>query len=180
MKRLIVTFCGIYLVAVALAAATTGHGLIEPVPGYRLAILWMAPETLEARLDALIGARRSFEAMVYAGTHALSWAVIGTLVLIGLIRPLLGPSRPLANTRASAVVLGGLAGLLLLAHVAQPILDEASRIPSASTMLSSLPAYWLAGMALSAAITGSHLSLIVHDIVLWCLARWRGAETMPA
>lgn len=180
MKRLIVTFCGIYLAAVALAAATTGHGLIEAVPGYRLSILWMARETLEARLDALAHAGRPFEAMVYAGAHVASWAVLCTLVVIGLIRPLVGPSRPLANIRSSAVVLGGLAGLLLLAHVARPILDMASQMPSTSTTLSSMPAYWLLGMALSVVVTGSHLSLIAHDIVLWGVARWRGSQAATA
>ena len=33
MRRLVITFCGIYLAAAALAAATTGWALIEPVPG---------------------------------------------------------------------------------------------------------------------------------------------------
>ncbi|MBN8944264.1 MAG: hypothetical protein J0H01_32455 [Rhizobiales bacterium] len=179
MKRLIVTFCGIYLAAVALAAAATGHGLIEPVPGYRLSILWMARETLEARLDALAGAGRPFEAMVYAGAHVASWAMLCSLVVIGLVRPLVGPSRRLANIRSSAVVLGGLTGLMLLAHVTRPILDMASQIPSTSTALSSMPAYWLIGMALSVAVTGSHLSLVAHDIVLWGVARWRGPQPSP-
>ncbi|MBL8567891.1 MAG: hypothetical protein JNK84_02290 [Phreatobacter sp.] len=171
MRRLVMTFCGIYLAAAALAAATTGHGLIEPVPGYRLSIFWMSPDTLEARIDALVAAGRIFEAQVYAGTHAVSWAVILTLVLVGALRAFIGPSVPLANIRSSAVVLGGLAGLVLLAAVAQPLLDEASRIPSASTTFSSMPAYWLFGMALSAAIVAAHLSLLAHDIAL--LARRR-------
>ncbi|MFX6218374.1 hypothetical protein ABTF55_21480, partial [Acinetobacter baumannii] len=79
-----------------------------------------------------------------------------------------------------AVVLGGLTGLLLLAHVSRPILDMASQMPSASTTLSSMPAYWLLGMALSVAVTGSHLSLIAHDIVLWGLNRWRGPQPAAA
>jgi len=87
------------------------------------------------------------------------------------LRAVVGPSVPLANIRSSAVVLGGLAGLVLLAAVAQPLLDEASRIPSASTTFSSMPAYWLFGMALSAAIVAAHLSLLAHDIAL--LARRR-------
>ncbi|QCK88290.1 hypothetical protein E8L99_22270 [Phreatobacter aquaticus] len=180
MRRLIVTFCAIYLAAVALASATTGWGLIEAVPGYRLSILWMSPETLAARLDAFVGAGRIFEAEVYAGAHAVSWAIMLTLVLVGTIRPFLGPSEPIANMRSSAVVLGGLAGLVLLAHWSRPLLDEASRIPSASTTLSSMPAYWLVGMAVSAAITGAHLSMLAHDAVLWARARYSGPQASAA
>lgn len=176
MRWLVMTFCGIYLAAAALAAATTGHGLIEPVPGYRLSIFWMSPETLEARIDALVGAGRIFEAQVYAGTHAVSWAIILTLSLVGLVRPFLGPAVPLANIRSTAVVLGGLAGLVLLAAWTRPLLDEASRIPSMSTTLSSMPAYWLFGMALSAAIVSAHLSLLMHDIALWAKRRLFGEE----
>jgi hypothetical protein len=176
MRRLVMTFCGIYLAAIALAAATTGYGLIEPVPGYRLSIFWMSPETLEARIDALVAAGRVFEAQVYAGSHAVSWAVILTLVLVGALRAFLGPSMPLANMRSTAVVLGGLAGLVLLAAWTRPLLDEASRIPSASTTFSSLPAYWLFGMALSAAIVAGHLSLLMHDIALWAKRRWLGDD----
>lgn len=180
MKRLIVTFCGIYLAAIAMASLTTGWGLAEPVPAYRLSILWMSPETLAARLDALIAAGRIFEAEIYAGAHAVSWAIMLTLVMVGTIRPFLGPSEPIANLRSSAVVLGGLAGLVLLAHWSRPLLDEASRIPSASTTFSSMPGYWLFGMAVSAAITGAHLSMLAHDATLWVRARLSGPEASAA
>jgi hypothetical protein len=179
MRRLVILFCGIYAAAATLAAATTGYGLIEPVANYRLSIFWMSPETLETRIDALVSAGRIFEAQIYAGTHAVSWAVILTLTLLGALRPLLGPSVPLANIRSTAIVLGGLAGLVFLAAWTRPLLDEASRIPSASTMLSSLPAYWLLGMILSAAVTAGHLSLLAHDITLWAKRRWIG-EAVPA
>lgn len=175
MRRLVTTFCGIYLAAVALAAATTGHGLVEPVPGYRLSIFWMAPDTLQARIDALVASGRVFEAEVYAGTHAVSWAVILALVAVGALRPFLGPSVPLANTRSAAIVLGGLAGLVLLAAWTRPLLDEAGRIPSPSTTLSAMPGYWLFGMGLSAAVVAAHLSLIAHDAALWARRRWLGA-----
>jgi hypothetical protein len=176
MRRLVMTFCGIYLAAFALAAATTGHGLIDPVPNYRLSIFWMTPETLEARIDALLAVGRIFEAQVYAGAHAVSWAVILTLAFVGALRALLAPSAPLANIRSTAIVLGGLAGLLLLAALTRPIMDEASRIPSMSTTLSSMPAYWLFGMGLSAAIVAAHLSLLMHDIALWAKRRWIASE----
>ena len=178
MRRLVITFCGIYLAAAALAAATTGYGLIEPAPAYRLSIFWMSPDTLIARIDALVAAGRIFEAQVYAGTHAVSWAVILTLLIVGFVRPLLGPSVPLANIRSTAIVLGGIAGLVLLSVWAQPLLDAASRIPSASNTLSSMPAYWLFGMTVSAAVTAAHLSLLAHDIALWAKRRWIG-ETLP-
>ena len=112
--------------------------------------------------------------------HAASWAVILTLVLVGALRPLVGPSVPLANLRSTAIVMGGLAGLILLSVLAQPILDEASRIPSPSTALSSMPGYWIFGMALSAAITAGHLSLFVHDLVLVAKRRWLGEDVTAA
>jgi hypothetical protein len=180
MRRIVITFCGIYLAAATLAAATTGFGLIEAVPAYRLSLFWMSPDTLAARVDALLAAQRIFEAQVYAGMHAASWAVILTLVLVGAIRPLVGPSVPLANLRSTAIVMGGLAGLVLLSVLAQPILDEASRIPSPSTALSSMPGYWIFGMALSAAITAGHLSLFVHDLVLVAKRRWLGEDLTAA
>ncbi|CEJ14157.1 hypothetical protein BN1110_04485 [bacterium YEK0313] len=168
MKRLVVILCALYLATVVGAAMLTGHGLIEPVPRYRLAILWMAPETLAVRLDALAAAGRDFEARVYGFAHDLSWLLVAVLVLVGLGRPFFGPSRPLAPVRSSAIVLGGLAGLVLLNHWARPILDLAGQVPSASTTFSAMPAYWLLGMALSAAVTGGHLALVAHDVVLWC------------
>ena len=172
-KRLVVILCALYLAAVVGAAMLTGHGLIEPVPRYRLAILWMAPETLAARLDALAAAGRGFEARIYGFVHGLSWLLVAVLVLVGLVRPFFGPSRPLAPVRSSAIVLGGLAGLVLLNHWARPILDLAGQVPSASATFSAMPAYWLLGMALSAAVTGGHLALVAHDVVLWCRGRSR-------
>jgi hypothetical protein len=172
-KRLVVTFCAIYCATVALAAATMGHALVEPVPGYRLSVFWMAPETLDARVNALLAAGRSFEAMVYAGAHTASCGVLGALALIGLIRPFLGPSRPVANWRATTVILGGFAGLAILSYATRPLLDLAGQIPSAMPGFAAMPAYWLFGMVLSVAVTGGHLSLAVHDLVLWLAARWR-------
>jgi hypothetical protein len=180
MRRLVITFCGIYLAAAALAAALTGWGLIEAVPGYRLSVFWMSAATLDARLDALIAAHRIFEAEVYAGLHAVSWATILALTLVGALRALIGPSEPLANIRSTAIVMGGIAGLVVLSWVAQPILDQASRIPSPSTTLSSLPGYWILGMALSTAITAGHLSLLAHDMVLAAKRRWTGPEPEAA
>jgi len=179
MRRIVITFCGIYLAAATLAAAMTGYGLIDPVPGYRLSLFWMSPDTLAARVDALLGAQRVFEAQVYAGMHAVSWAVILTLALLGALRPLVGPSVPLANLRSTAIVMGGLAGLIVLSVLAQPILDEAARIPSPTNALSSMPGYWLFGMALSAAITAGHLSLFFHDLALAARRRWTGGD-LPA
>lgn len=179
MKRLVVTFCAIYVAAIALASATTGWALVEPVPHYRLAVFWMSGATLDMRVNALVDAGRIFEAQVYAGSHAVSWAVILTLALIGAIRPFVGPSRPLANMRTSAIIFGGLALLALLATWMQPILDQASRIPAPTNALSSMPGYWLAGMAVSAAITGGHLSLIVHDLALMVKRRLFGEDPLP-
>ncbi|WP_439575730.1 hypothetical protein [Phreatobacter sp.] len=179
MKRLVITFCAIYVAAVALAAATTGWALIEPVPGYRLGVFWMSGATLEMRIGALVDAGRIFEAQVYAGCHAVSWAVILTLALVGAIRPFIGPSRPLANIRTSAIIFGGLAGLSLLSIWMQPILDQASRIPSSTNDLSSMPGYWIVGMAVSAAITSGHLSLIVHDLALIARKRLFGEDALP-
>lgn len=173
MKRLVVILCAVYLAIVTAAATLAGHGLIEPVPHYRLAILWMAPETLASRLDALAAAGRVFEARLYGFAHGLSWLLVLGLAALGLGRPFFGPSRPLAPVRSSAIVLGGLAGLVLLNHVARPILDLAGQVPSSSMTLSAMPGYWLLGMALSAAVTGGHLALIAHDIALWCLGRRR-------
>ena len=180
MRRLVITFCGIYLAAAALAAATTGWALIEPVPGYRLSLFWMSPDTLEARIDSLVAAHRIFEAQVYAGLHAVSWATVLSLTLVGALRALVGPSEPLANIRSTAIVMGCLAGLIVLSWLAQPILDQASRIPSPTTALSSMPGYWIFGMALSAAITAGHLSLFVHDMVLAAKKRWIGADAEAA
>lgn len=61
----------------------------------------------------------------------------------------------------------------------QPILDQASRIPAPTNALSSMPGYWLAGMAVSAAITGGHLSLIVHDLALMVKRRLFGEDPLP-
>lgn len=180
MRRLIITVCGVYLAAAALAAATTGHGLIEPVPNYTLSIFWMAPETVQSRIGALVSAHRIFEAEIYAGSHAVAWGVILTLAFIGILRPLIGPSRPLANTRSAAIVLGGVAGLLLLAGWARPLMEAASRVPSASTLLSSMPGYWLFGMAVSAAILAAHLSLVLHDMVLAARRRLMGDDPAAA
>lgn len=180
MRRLVITLCGIYLAAAALAAATTGHGLIEPVPHYRMSVFWMMPETLQQRLDALVHARRIFEAEIYAGSHAVAWGVIMTLVFIGALRPLLGPSRPLANIRTAAIVLGGAAGLMLLTTWTRPLMEAASQIPSASTALSSMPGYWLLGMAISAAVLGANLSLVTHDMVLFARRRLIGDWAEPA
>lgn len=180
MRAIAITFCGIYLAAAALAAATTGHGLVDPVPGYRLSLLWMSPETLAARVDALGAAGRIFEAQIYAGLHAVSWAVVLALSLMGVVRPLIAPSVPLANIRSAAIVLGGLAGLILLSAVARPLLDQASRIPSASTTLSSMPGYWLFGMTLSAAVVATHLSLVFHDLTLAARRRWLGEKATAA
>lgn len=177
MKRLVIVLCLFYFAAVAAAAALTGHGLIDPVPHYRLAILWIDPATLAARFDALVAANRIFEAHIYGFVHGLSCLLVALLVLIGLGWPLLGPGRRLAPVRSSIIVLGGLAGLALLNHLARPILDMASQVPSASATFSALPAYWLAGMALSAAVTGGHLALVAHDLVLWCLGRARATES---
>ena len=180
MRRLVITFCGIYLAAAGLAALTTGWGLIEPVPHYRLAIFWMSPDTLAARVDVLLAADRVFEAQVYAGMHAVSWAVVLTLVLVGALRPLLGPSVPLANIRSTAIVMAGVAGLVVLSVLAQPLLDQASRIPTPTNALSSMPGYWLFGMALSAAITAGHLSLFAHDVMLAAKRRWMGEDLSAA
>lgn len=178
MKRLVITFCAIYVAAIALAAATTGWALVEPVPDYRLAVFWMSGATLDMRIESLVGAGRVFEAQVYAGCHAVSWAIIMTLALVGAIRPFTGPSRPLANIRTSAIIFGGLAGLALLSIWTQPILDQASRIPSPTNAMSSMPGYWLLGMAVSAAITAGHLSLIVHDLALIAKKRLFGEDPL--
>lgn len=179
MKRLVVTFCAIYVAAIALAAATTGWALVDPVPGYRLAVFWMSGATLDMRVDALVDAGRIFEAQLYAGCHAVSWAVILTLAAVGAVRPFVGPSRPLANVRTSAIIFGGLAFLTLLAIWTQPILDQASRIPSPTNALSSMPGYWILGMAVSAAITAGHLSLITHDLALIVRKRLFGEDPLP-
>lgn len=171
MKTVVYALVAVYLAVIAATAVVHGAHLVEPVEGYRLSIFWMNTETLQNRLDALVRAGRVPEAMTYAGANAASWALMALLAVFGAARPFLGPSAPVAHIRSSAVVLGGLASLVLLAAWSRPLLDAASEIPSASNALSSMPAYWLFGMAASAAIIASHISFLAHDAALWVQTR---------
>lgn len=181
-KRVIVILVGTYLVAIAGLAATTGEGLISPVANYRLSILWLSEATLANRMDALFASSRLFEADIYEGMHLLSVATIWSLGVIGLARPWLAPSEPIASIRSSAVVFGSIGLLFVLAHVTRPILDQASQIPSVTNTLSAMPAYWIFGLAVSAAILGAHLCMVAHDLSLAArqrFERWRGAAARP-
>lgn len=172
MKRIIAIACGLYVGAIALAAALTGQALIEPALGYRLSVLWLNPETLEHRLVALEANGRMVEAALYLASHQASVGVIVALSVYAFARPFLGPAEPICQVRSTALVMGSLLFLIVLAKLTQPILDVASDIPSASTALSSMPAYWYLGMVVSAAILAAHMALALHDVGLYLKTRW--------
>ncbi|MEI8144221.1 MAG: hypothetical protein WCH83_02040 [Alphaproteobacteria bacterium] len=172
MKRLIVLASLAFALAATLAALTTGWALIEAVPGYRLGVLWLLPETLDMRLSALIDVNRVSEAIVYQSVHVAGAALIAAMTCVGIIRPLLAPSEPIAHFRSTTIVLGGTAVLIPLAIWSRPIMEIASTIPSPTNTLSSMPAYWYLGLILSAAIIATHMGLVAHDVSHWLRTRF--------
>lgn len=167
MRRLIISAAALHFLAVLIAATTTGHGLVEPVGGYRLSVFWLSLETLDARVGALFANARVHEALVYEGAHVVSVALILALSLVSSIRGGLGKATYICPIRPAAIVFGGIVGLMILARLMRPILDMAAEIPSASTMVSAMPAYWFLGLAVSASIVAAYTAFASHDFALW-------------
>lgn len=178
MKRLIIWAAALHFLAVLVAAATTGHGLVEPVAGYRLSVFWLSSETLDARVGALFANARVHEALVYEGAHVVSVALILALSLVAAIRGALGKADYICPIRPAAVVFGGIVGLMILARLMRPVLDMAAEIPSASTMMSAMPAYWFLGLATSASIVAAYTAFASHDLAFWL--RGEAEKRFPA